>query len=312
MPLIKGKSPKAFKKNIETEMASGKPQDQALAIAYSVKRKSKKKMAKGGHIDESTGIHTPNYNEGKGKKGISESGEAYRISKTNSNVSNPTKEGLRKAAIQEHRNKLEEMRSMPKPKLAAGGMITSTQGPKMVESSRIKAKSREEADREMMLPIKKEQYADGDEIHVDINSHKNEPNDDEMMAEGGEIDDSPDHEMEEEHHNSIAAAIMAKRHREAQDSDSDIDTQMMMAEGGDVESDVVDLMENGEEQPNEFYHLNEDEALEHNFNAPLEDIHQPEDSNLMGDPAEDEAENEHDMISSIRRKMSMRRQFGKK
>jgi hypothetical protein len=47
MPLIKGKSPKAFSKNVETEMHAGKGQKQALAIAYSMKKKAKK-MAKGG------------------------------------------------------------------------------------------------------------------------------------------------------------------------------------------------------------------------------------------------------------------------
>jgi len=38
MPLKKSKSDKAFKSNIKTEMQSGKPQKQAVAIAYSMKR----------------------------------------------------------------------------------------------------------------------------------------------------------------------------------------------------------------------------------------------------------------------------------
>jgi len=51
MPLIQGKSKKAFKENMETEMDAGKPQKQALAIAYSVQRKNKaKKMAEGGEV----------------------------------------------------------------------------------------------------------------------------------------------------------------------------------------------------------------------------------------------------------------------
>ena len=41
MPLIKSKSKKAFSENIKREMEAGKPQKQAVAIAYSVKRKSK-------------------------------------------------------------------------------------------------------------------------------------------------------------------------------------------------------------------------------------------------------------------------------
>jgi hypothetical protein len=43
MPLIKSKSPKAFSKNVEAEMHAGKPQKQAVAIAYSVKRAVGKK-----------------------------------------------------------------------------------------------------------------------------------------------------------------------------------------------------------------------------------------------------------------------------
>ena len=35
MPLIKSAKPSAFSKNIETEMHAGKPQKQAVAIAYS-------------------------------------------------------------------------------------------------------------------------------------------------------------------------------------------------------------------------------------------------------------------------------------
>ncbi len=40
MPLIKSPSKKAFSQNIERERAAGKPQKEAVAIAYSVKRKS--------------------------------------------------------------------------------------------------------------------------------------------------------------------------------------------------------------------------------------------------------------------------------
>jgi hypothetical protein len=49
MPLIKSKSDKAFKSNIKAEIAAGKPQKQAVAIAYSTKRMAKK--ARGGSMD---------------------------------------------------------------------------------------------------------------------------------------------------------------------------------------------------------------------------------------------------------------------
>ena len=42
MPLKKSKSKKAFGENVATEMRAGKPQKQALAIAYSVKREAEK------------------------------------------------------------------------------------------------------------------------------------------------------------------------------------------------------------------------------------------------------------------------------
>jgi hypothetical protein len=42
MPLTKSKSKKAFVSNIKAEIKAGKPQKQAVAIAYSVKRKAKK------------------------------------------------------------------------------------------------------------------------------------------------------------------------------------------------------------------------------------------------------------------------------
>lgn len=43
MPLKKSASKEAFTYNLKKEFMSGKPKKQALAIAYSVKRKAKKK-----------------------------------------------------------------------------------------------------------------------------------------------------------------------------------------------------------------------------------------------------------------------------
>lgn len=47
MPLTKSTTKQAFAKNVKREMAAGKPQKQALAIAYSVKREAAKKKRKG-------------------------------------------------------------------------------------------------------------------------------------------------------------------------------------------------------------------------------------------------------------------------
>ena len=65
MPLEKGHSEGAFKHNVKAEMHAGKPQRQALAIAYAVKRK--KKMAAGGQVidsDDPQDMHQERYPEG--------------------------------------------------------------------------------------------------------------------------------------------------------------------------------------------------------------------------------------------------------
>jgi hypothetical protein len=46
MPLVKSASKAAFRKNIRAEVKSGKPVNQAVAIAYSVKRRAAAKKRK--------------------------------------------------------------------------------------------------------------------------------------------------------------------------------------------------------------------------------------------------------------------------
>lgn len=45
MPLKKSASDKAFTENLKRELGAGKPQKQAVAIAYSVQREAAKKVA---------------------------------------------------------------------------------------------------------------------------------------------------------------------------------------------------------------------------------------------------------------------------
>lgn len=48
MPLIKSTSKKAFGENVQREQAAGKPQTQALAIAFSVQREAKRGVLNAG------------------------------------------------------------------------------------------------------------------------------------------------------------------------------------------------------------------------------------------------------------------------
>ncbi len=112
MPLMKRRSKKAFEHNVKAEMHAGKPQDQSIAIAYSVKRRAKK--AKGGEIK---GI---NRQSDVRQMGTSEAGHhaKYRPSDKDMAYSNAQ-------AKKHHEQTLSEMRSMPKPKLpmAEGGGV---------------------------------------------------------------------------------------------------------------------------------------------------------------------------------------------
>lgn len=67
MPLIKSKSEKAFKSNIKAEIAAGKPQKQAVAIAYDVQRRAQKK-ADGGGLYANIHAKRERIAEGSGEK----------------------------------------------------------------------------------------------------------------------------------------------------------------------------------------------------------------------------------------------------
>lgn len=66
MPLIKSKSEKAFKSNLKAELAAGKPQKQAVAIAYDVQRRAKK--ADGGGLYANIHAKQERIKHGSGEK----------------------------------------------------------------------------------------------------------------------------------------------------------------------------------------------------------------------------------------------------
>lgn len=325
MPLIRSKSKKAFEENMKAEMQAGKPQNQALAIAYDMKRRAgKRKMAEGGDV-KSSEIQAVRNKEAlrrisdKGGKGVhpesysreeSHSDVGNHLKQINSKMAPKHKEKIIAQAKEEHKRVLSELKAMPKPKLAEGGMIKSKMQPRMAESSIIKPRLRSDIDQEAMRqheehmmrsmqPEDHEQTSDAQEEQIE---HDIQDDQAEMLARGGEvemIDEQPMEEEQEEHHNSIAAAIMSRRKRMAEGG--------LMHEGDEMlKEGEVDLDDNGREIPNQFYHQNEDEALEQNLDHDIMDMDQPMDSNEHGDDIDSD---KHDMISQIRSKMNRQRQF---
>lgn len=91
MPLIKGKSEKAFKENIRAEVKAGKPVKQAVAIAYDVQRRAQKGKKDGGSVSLAIG---------RGEKlptdkgaGLTAKGRAKYNRETGSNLKPPQPQG---------------------------------------------------------------------------------------------------------------------------------------------------------------------------------------------------------------------------
>lgn len=176
----------------------------------------------------------------------------------------------------------------------------------------------------------KSMYAGGGEIedseeNIDDDSYTN-------PAEGrhspDDSEDQPEDEYDEEHHNSIAAAIMARRDRLHAEIDSgahDLDSAVRMARGGEIledsddilshdsiysdDSDQADLSRNHDEDANEEDQLSFNALRKENYNTSNLNVKNPKDSAQMGDDEEHDSENKHSMIESIRRKMKSKRQF---
>jgi hypothetical protein len=388
MPLKEGKSKRSFDHNVKAEIEAGKPMKQSLAIAYAVKKKNLQKKAEGGKVNrlhqganearkyrsqkEEKGVHSPSRPYPSSKESFGESYAGY-TAKASGGVDARTRKPVDKAEMneeskKEHRKTLEELKSMPKPKLkgladggsvqedvtevtpdkgfgkiihikAEGGEIEETKPmrskrgfqikpikhPSMVESSKVKARLRDEMDEdrdneldqheaEEMLHEERGHEPEMDEEPEIPESRRDEeelaPDEDEYMAdrfaEGGEAHDEdlqPENEEEDEHESSIAATIMARKAaKKALESGSeDEDEAERYADGGEV-----DIESNEEELPDdEMYDHRNKAILKEHYGDDLDDIHQPEDSNELGDEEEHEEEDEHDrdVVDKIMRNM---------
>lgn len=390
------KSKKAFKHNVEAEMHAGKPQDQSLAIAYSVKRKAKKaaggsvqsgspdmNMAKGGLVNESAVTEQrpmPSERDNDRAEVSRNSGNKPPARgdsfKTGEDISYQAKKGMKTTRIKHPkmvpqsgytaRLRSEEDNLQSSARVNNGPQRqppehdneegANRQGPKVRDmqdehSTHRKpyAKGGEVESSDYRHPMNKYEddltdlHPSEDEgasmAHSDNEERPDrqgpavpdmeEPHNDEEdkvygYAQGGEID--LHHDMDEQPDEadlmkeaSLAAAIMAKRRRMAQDSDSDIDHEMYMAEGGEIhshpsiysdDSDQVDLSRNADEDANEEDQLSFNALRRENYSESegLRQLDQPEDSNLIDDPREDREENIHDrsIVGQIRKKMRVK------
>ncbi len=142
MPLIHSKKPSAFSKNVSSEMHAGKPQKQALAIAYSVKRHAEHKadggmcgacggpckMAKGGKV-EGVNVESTLTNHGQSEAGR-EAELAKRYEDSDPDWSKKHKENAKDL----HHKTIIENRALPKPRLkglAHGGEVKRKVNPGM-------------------------------------------------------------------------------------------------------------------------------------------------------------------------------------
>lgn len=200
-----------------------------------------------------------------------------------------------------------------KPDTGHGAIIFKAEGGDIERGDLSKARGEAQDDQDR-AQIEYESHAP--ELYEEDKSKR------ERYAHGGDVHDIDVDELEDEKHSSIAAAIMAKRDRMKPGSDSDEDREMMMAEGGHInghgsmdsdDSDQVDLKRNAEEDANEEDQASFDAMRKENYSESdgLRQMGSPEDSNRIGDDREDEESDPHDMVGSIRRKMSMRRQFSR-
>ncbi len=306
MPLKHSKSKKAFESNLKTEMKHGKPQDVALAIAYSVKRKaSHKKMAEGGGVHRQSTIAD--------REGRSEAGRLARQAKENPAV--------KPHAIHEHETVLKELRSMAKPKLQklAHGRMVESDVIKLAKGGQIDPEDQRHSrvDDEMGGSIEDDQSPDLDPADGD-DSERTQPVDEfmstnrmsPMLAEGGHIEEDEDNYADDGHDDSIAAAIMSRRDRLHAEIDSgahDEDLAAAFADGGEVE-----LHHNADEEPNNEDQMSFQALKKENYSESegLDDLgDQPEDSNEHGDEREANSENKHDKIDKMRSSVMKKRQF---
>lgn len=249
MPLMKSKSKKAFEHNIEAEMHAGKPQDQALAIAYSVKKRAKK--ASGGTVE--SGSPTMNYAEGGD---ISASNEKRPMPENRYNDSSEaSRNSGNKPASQD------SWTDRPTERQAVANNSRRTmpiKHPKMVPSSVINARLRDQEDdlQSSAAPGSPDQQPARSMDEEDANKHGSDPDmakphtTAKAYAEGGSINGEVSfHDAEEDRDPNMSPI------RESYMSPPEDEFMAgHFAEGGGIELEMMD-------QPEEEEHIDHDASV---------------------------------------------------
>lgn len=338
MPLIKGKSDKAFSKNVKTEMHHGKPQKQALAIAYATKRAAQRK-AKGGMItpdapstpmpkmdkvkqpNKKNRPHQYQGHEYKGRQGAPGQykysyAEGGYVSESDHDHLHEQEKHMRSddpAHVEAKYGKREQpseiVHEYEDNTYSQGGAVPYA--PATDESTH-----EDEHEREMMDEFAPGRHmSEGQHGSTHVDTHEDEHERDMMeedmggkYAHGGAVDFAPEtHESpfaDEEEHMDEEAMLKENYEHERPGSVADRIMRKKYFKGGPVyteeHEDTVD--HNPDEESNAFYRLDEIHDDDNYDDSQLSD--QPEDSNEHGDELESD---KYDHIQEIRRRMKSRR-----
>jgi hypothetical protein len=268
MPLKTGKSDKTFKQNVKTEYEAGKPLKQSLAIAYSMKKKSKK-YAEGGNTEAQTkqlkrersnyentqakrgesygkvpGVHAPSYSSGK-DQGQSIAGDLVRRAPSHK------KTEYSEATKNEHKRVLGEMKSQKTGYFSEGGQIKDNYQSKDADHFQFTGKSEDpQAECEKSeLPGRKHVAMAMYEDDRDLNQHgeheEGRQGNEGHYAEGGEMEDPKDPIKDNrlEPHQCEGEMCTHKCHNEEHEEDK----VGKMAEGGQITDNYADT-EDGDGQ----------------------------------------------------------------
>jgi hypothetical protein len=257
MPLIKRKSQKAFEHNLKAEMHAGKPQDQSLAIAYSIKRKAKK--AAGGSVQSGS----KDMNMARG--GYAEGGMAYKNDSAKTQArpmpeerDNDSQEISENSSKKSPKN--DSWTDRPDIKQARKGMkTTKIKYPKMVPTDAFSSRLRDEEDdlemSEAPGPYGEQPPKRDDEEGADRQGPESEDLNLKMMAKGGM---SGSHDEEEAEHADLKSHVSREygagpeedevEHPAGLEEDDDqmrlpVDEYMAshFAKGGDIDEDEAML-----------------------------------------------------------------------